>query len=217
MRHRLPGHLSERGLLRTAGCQLLLPAHLHQPWQGTVPSHLPTSHSDPSQHNCQMEQERLATLLTNVERNLPSLHSGENTQQLSATTPVPFQSHQQLLCPCRCGKIKCWDNTCSVASAMPNSATPWTVTYQALLSMGFSRQEYWSGLPCPPPGDLPNPGIRPISLMSPALAGGLFTASATWEGWWENKMISAKNVKHCRAQVWGALKKQAWGTPGLWE
>ena len=95
---------------------------------------------------------------------------------------------------------------------MPNSATPWTVTYQALLSMGFSRQEYWSGFPCPPPGDLPNPGIRPISLMSPALAGGLFTASAIWEGWWGNKMISAKNVKHCRAQVWGALKKQAWGT-----
>ena len=44
-------------------------------------------------------------------------------------------------------------------------ATPWTVTHQAPLSMGFSRQEYWSGLPCPPPGDLPDPGIK---LMSPA-------------------------------------------------
>ena len=42
----------------------------------------------------------------------------------------------------------------------------------------FSRQEYWSGLPCPPPGDLPNPGIEPVSLTSPALAGGLFTTSA---------------------------------------
>ena len=42
---------------------------------------------------------------------------------------------------------------------------------QAPLSMGFSRQEYWSGLPCPPPGDLPNPGIKPASLMSPALVG----------------------------------------------
>ena len=49
------------------------------------------------------------------------------------------------------------------------------------LSMGFSRQEYWSGLPCPPPGDLPNPGIEPVSLMCPSLAGRFFTTSATWE------------------------------------
>ena len=48
-------------------------------------------------------------------------------------------------------------------------------------SMGFSRQEYWIGLPCPPPGDLPDPGIKPASLTSPALAGGFFTTSATWE------------------------------------
>jgi len=47
--------------------------------------------------------------------------------------------------------------------------------------MGFSRQEYWSGLPCPPPGDLPNPGIGPVSLMSPALAAKFFTTSTTWE------------------------------------
>ena len=47
--------------------------------------------------------------------------------------------------------------------------------------MGFSRQEYWSGWPCPPPGDLPNPGIEPMSLISPALAGRFFTTSATWE------------------------------------
>ena len=43
------------------------------------------------------------------------------------------------------------------------------------------RQEYWSELPCPPPGDLPNPGIKPVSLVSPALAGRFFTISATWE------------------------------------
>ena len=48
----------------------------------------------------------------------------------------------------------------------------------APLSMGFSRQEYWSGLPCPPPGDLPNPGIKPASFMSPALSYGFFTTSA---------------------------------------
>ena len=52
---------------------------------------------------------------------------------------------------------------------------------QAPLSMGFSRQEYWSGLPGPPPGDLPYPGIEPTSLMSPALADGFFTTKATWE------------------------------------
>ena len=60
-------------------------------------------------------------------------------------------------------------------------ATLCTVARQAPLSMGFSRQEYWSGLPCPPPGDLPDSGIEPVSLMSPALAGGFFTTSATWE------------------------------------
>ena len=53
---------------------------------------------------------------------------------------------------------------------MSDSVTLWTVAHQAPLSMGFSRQEYWSGLPSPPPGDLPNPGIEPVSLMSPALA-----------------------------------------------
>ena len=54
-------------------------------------------------------------------------------------------------------------------------ATPRNAAYQAPLSMGFSRQGYWSGLPCPPPGHLPNPGTGPMSLMSPALAGGFFT------------------------------------------
>ena len=54
-------------------------------------------------------------------------------------------------------------------------------THQVPLSMGISRQEYWSGLLCPPPGDLPNPGTEPTSLMSPALAGGFFTTGANWE------------------------------------
>ena len=60
-------------------------------------------------------------------------------------------------------------------------ATLWTVALQAPLSMGFPRQEYWSGLPFPYPGYLPDPGIKPTSLMSPALAGGFFTPSSTWE------------------------------------
>ena len=57
----------------------------------------------------------------------------------------------------------------------------WTVALQAPLSTGFSRHEYWSVLPCPPPGDLPDSGIESASIMSPALAGGFFTTSATWE------------------------------------
>ena len=67
---------------------------------------------------------------------------------------------------------------CSVVS---DSATPWTVPCRAPVSMGFSRQEHWSGLPCPSPGDLPNPGILPNALTSPAWAGRFFTVSATRE------------------------------------
>ena len=59
--------------------------------------------------------------------------------------------------------------------------TLWTVAHQVALFMGFSRQEYWSGLPFPSPGDLPDPGIEPPSLISSALAGSFFTTGATWE------------------------------------
>ena len=59
--------------------------------------------------------------------------------------------------------------------------TPWTVAHQAPLSMGFSRQEYQSGLPFLSPRDHPYPGIEPTSLTSPALAGRLFTTHITWE------------------------------------
>ena len=55
----------------------------------------------------------------------------------------------------------------------------WTIAQQAPLSTGFSRQEFWSGLPFPPLGDLPGPGIEPASLTSHALSGGFFTTSAT--------------------------------------
>ena len=54
-------------------------------------------------------------------------------------------------------------------------ASLWIIACQVPLSMGFSRQQYWSGLPCPSPGDLPYPGIEPGSLESPALAGKFFT------------------------------------------
>ena len=55
------------------------------------------------------------------------------------------------------------------AHLISHSTTPWTVTHQAPLSMGLSRQEYWSRLPCPSPGDLPDPGIEPVSPVAPAL------------------------------------------------
>ena len=57
----------------------------------------------------------------------------------------------------------------------------WTVAHQAPLFMGFSREEYRNRLPCPPSGDVPDPGIEPASLMCLALAGRFFTTSATWE------------------------------------
>ena len=59
--------------------------------------------------------------------------------------------------------------------------TLWMVAGQAPVSMGYSRQEYWSGLPCPPPGDLTDSGIEPESFKSPALAGKFFTSGTTWE------------------------------------
>ena len=65
---------------------------------------------------------------------------------------------------------KMWAYMCSVV--LDSFATWWTVAWQTSLSMEFSRQEYWSGLPCPPPTDLSDPGIKPVS---PALAGGFFT------------------------------------------
>ena len=76
------------------------------------------------------------------------------------------------------------------------SATPWTAAHQAPLFLGFSRQEYWTGLPCPPPGDLPDPGNKPEALTSPALAGGFFTTSATTQ---------SLNVSVAVGSTWGPL------------
>ena len=81
------------------------------------------------------------------------------------------------MCVCVCVYVH--THMLSCLSHIGPFATPWTVAHQAPLSMGFSRPEYRSGLPCPSPGDLPNPGIKPMSLLSPELAGGFFTTSAT--------------------------------------
>ena len=79
-----------------------------------------------------------------------------------------------LACVCVCVRTR----ACVCAQSLSRVqlfATLWTLACQSPLSMEFSRQEYWSGLPFPPPGDLPDPGTEPMSLASPALAGGFFT------------------------------------------
>ena len=80
--------------------------------------------------------------------------------------------------------------------------TLWTVAYQALLSMGFSRQEYWSGLPCPPPGDLSHPGIEAASLASPALASSFSTTEPPGKPFKEGLTHSYRNVKLNLRSIW---------------
>ena len=75
--------------------------------------------------------------------------------------------------------------TVPVCSVMSSSfVTPRTVAHQALLSMDFSRPEYWSELSLPTPGKLPHPGIEPMSFESPALTGGFFTTGAPGKSHW---------------------------------
>ena len=68
-----------------------------------------------------------------------------------------------------------------VAQSCPTLCDPMDCSLPGSSVWGFSRQEYWSGLRCAPPGDLPNPGMEPLSQASPALAGGFLTISDTWE------------------------------------
>lgn len=81
-----------------------------------------------------------------------------------------LQCYMSIMCVCA-----------QLLSCVQIHVAPWTVACQALLSMEFPRQEYWSGLPFPPPGDLPDSGVKPMSLVSSVLAGGFFTISTTWE------------------------------------
>ena len=82
--------------------------------------------------------------------------------------------------------------------------TLWTESLQPLLSMGSSRQEYRSGLLCPPPGNLPDQGIELESLMSPALAGRFFTTRFTWEAW-ECPLILLCSLKPQTESLWNTL------------
>ena len=101
---------------------------------------------------------------------------------------------------------------------MPNSVQPLGLYPTRLLCpWGFSRQEYWSGLPCPPPGDLPDPGINPVSPRSPALVGRFFTTSATWEAQIPHACICAvASVGSDSANLWTVAPCLLcpWDSPG---
>ena len=122
------------------------------------------------------------TELTPVHRTCPQVppQLSPNTSlhtplpQLSPHTPILAEAHS---------RAQTRSTLCVLShfSHIQLFVTLWAVAHQAPLSMGFSRQEYSSGLPCPPPGDLPHPRIESASLASPALAGGFFTTSAIWE------------------------------------
>ena len=107
----------------------------------------------------------------------PSIRVFSNESALRIRWPGECKSNPQ-------GDITSHPLECVHAKSLSHvwlCANLWTTAHQVPLSMRFSRQEYWSGLQCPPPGDLPNPGIKPTSLTSPALAGRFFTTSTTWK------------------------------------
>ena len=108
----------------------------------------------------------------------PRIKPGSSTFQADSLPPEPpgkpyfIYGSVYLLIPCVCAQLP----TCIWLFV-----ARWTVAQQAPLPMEFSKQEYWSGVTFPPPGNLPDPRTEPMSLASPALAGGLFTTSVTWE------------------------------------
>ena len=130
---------------------------------------------------------------------------------------VPYKNkNRTIMHPCM---LSCF-------SCVQLCAALWLIARQAPLSMGFSRQEHWSGLSCPPPEGLPDPGIKPTSLRSPALAGGFFTTSATWEAqnyhviqhfhfWVEMKTNSKRCVHHnvCPALFYNSQAMRATQVP----
>ena len=113
--------------------------------------------------------------------------NGEEIQKIEIIcikSPLSIYIYTHIYTLHRAGSLCCLAETAPASKSFSHVqlfVTSGTIARQAPLSMGFSRQEYRTGSPYPPPGDRPNPGIKPVSLMSPALAGGFFTTSATWE------------------------------------
>ena len=96
-------------------------------------------------------------------------------------------------------------------------ATPWTVACQAPLSIGFSKQEYWSALPCPPPGYLPDPGIKPISPVSPALqADSLLTEPPGKLPGWLTTSQRVLRLPHRRESPCKWQAPPRWWTQAFW-
>ena len=93
------------------------------------------------------------------------------------------------------------------------SVSPWTVVRRAALSMGFPRQEQWSGLPFPALGDLPDPGIAPASLASPALAGGFLTSSTTVKYGLPGSDSGKEPTCQCRRRKRQELDPQSFPSP----
>ena len=108
----------------------------------------------------------------------------------NAITYIPISFSKIIVCTVLWSKIACkatllWHTWCSIVQLCLTFCGPMDYSPQAPLSMEFSSEEYWSGLPFPTLGNLPNPGIKPMSLASPELAGMFFTTSVSWEApWW---------------------------------
>ena len=102
---------------------------------------------------------------------------------LSLPTSLPIRKCYNKICKASSLKHITFCLLCAVLSYFRLFATLWTIACEAPLSMGFSRQEDWSELPCLSPGDLPDPGIKPVSLASPVLAGDSIPLHHLgWEG-----------------------------------
>ena len=107
---------------------------------------------------------------------------------------------------------------CSIAQWCPTLCSPWTVGYQAPMSTEFSKQVYWSGLPFPPQGNLPNPGIEAASFVSPALEGRFFTTCAIWKAHVVQKVTHNEFLLRWTCREWGGYKCcTQWNPHHLWK
>ena len=115
---------------------------------------------------------------------LPCINMNEPQLYIYPLLPSPISpsSHPSRLSQSTGLRPLCvWVCVCKSLQSCPTLCNSMTVAHQVPLSMGFPRQEYWNQLPCPPLGELPDPGIKPTFLMFPALTGGFFTTSTTWK------------------------------------
>ena len=134
----------------------------------------PTSWEKAHQENC-LESLRNVTFKLLKRKTMKYKRSSET----EGVDPKPEQLCDPVKNPA--GEKPSTQHTSSRCWVYSSHAFPWTVAGQAPLCMEFSRQEYWNGLPFSSPGDVPHPGIKPMSLMSPALTSGFFTTRATLE------------------------------------